>query len=116
MKVYNYLVYKGSRRIQLPSIHLYCDDHNIEQGFEFTQLMFYDKETDSRFPMEISNDEVNEYGITWDAETLTISAANETWYNFTFELTILPRAAEEKEWYNSTYIKINYVKPPCEVS
>jgi len=78
--------------------------------------MYYEKETDSRYPLTLSKDEVNAYGITWDAETLTINAANETWYNFTFELTVLPRAAEEKEWYNSTYIKIMYVKPPCEVS
>jgi len=55
--------------------------------------MFYERETDSRYPISLLKDEVNEFGITWDEEVLTINAANETWYNFTFELTILPRAA-----------------------
>lgn len=78
--------------------------------------MLYDNETDTRSPLDISLEEVNGYGITWDEEYLTISAANETWYNYTFEIIITPRAVEEPAWFNTTSLRILYVKPPCEVS
>ena len=29
----DYLVYKGSVRIELPQIFLYCDEHSVEQAF-----------------------------------------------------------------------------------
>ena len=37
-------------------------------------------------------------------------------YDHQFELQIKSTLEEETDWYNTTLIKINYVKPPCEVS
>ncbi len=78
--------------------------------------MVYNNETDTRSPVDITLTDLNDYGITWDEEILTISAANEAWYNYTFDIIITPRAIEEPAWYNTTSLRILYMKPPCEVS
>lgn len=39
LKEVDYLVYKGSVRVELPQIYLHCDEHAVEQAFFANQVM-----------------------------------------------------------------------------
>ena len=45
-----------------------------------------------------------------------LESDDESLYDNFFELVIRTTSEEEPDWYNTTLIKINYLKPPCEVS
>ena len=48
--------------------------------------------------------------------TLTAWIEDETLYDHYFELFLYSTTLEEPEWYNITQVRINYEKPPCEVT
>ena len=59
------------------------------------------------------------YGITINQEdqTLEIDSTDEALYDSYFELEIKSTVEEEPSiWFNTTRIKINFKKPPCEVT
>ena len=45
-----------------------------------------------------------------------LESDDESLYNNFFELEIRTTTLQEPDWYNTTLIKINFLKPPCEVS
>ena len=47
---------------------------------------------------------------------MNIFSDDATMYDHQFEIEILSTVSEEPSWFNSTLIKVNYLKPPCEVT
>ena len=66
------------------------------------------------------NEEIKDFGIEIESRnmtsTLKVSSDDETLYDHRFELQIKNTVTEEPDWFNTTLIKVNFVKPPCEVS
>ena len=64
--------------------------------------------------------EIQSYGISIKqgnmTSTLHVFSDDETLYDYKFELRIKSTVQEEPTWYNITQVKINYFRPPCEVS
>jgi hypothetical protein len=59
------------------------------------------------------------HGITIKSEektSLEIFSDDDTLYNSFFELEISTGSFEEPSWKNNTRIKINYYKPPCQMT
>lgn len=57
-----------------------------------------------------------EYGIARNDATLQIYLDDEDLYDTTIDLVFKNTVEEEPTWFNTTYLRLNYIKPPCYVT
>lgn len=105
-----YLVYKGQVKFDLPVIHYFC----LDTPEQLLHEAFVSGPGIGKRKLQVSD--LKDFGITWTDSEFMIDAANFEWYNYTFDITLLPTVEEENTWFNYTKVKIDYVRPPCEVS
>ena len=79
-----YLVYKGEVKFELPVIHFFCFDTPTSL---FNRTVVTGPGIGRR---ELTEKDINSYGMTWTESEFKINAANFEWYNYTFEITLRP--------------------------
>lgn len=113
----SYFVFKGQTEIELNLIKTFCYHEHVELITE-CHVFAPDQSVQTIVDAARLRDE---FGIWVESgmnttTTLSVLAADDRLYGYQFEVSLKSTVKEEPSWFNTTNVKINFLKPPCEVT
>ena len=113
--VTDYFVHKGELLIDLPPIYAFCYHERVQILQPSTMIL-----PDGLAVNLGTIDDLGLRGIYIEqanmTSTLRVDSDDETLYDHQFEIQVKSSLSEELTWFNTTFVKINFLKPPCEVT